>query len=396
MLKPLFSVITTLLLIVMTPWVAAQNEDTGAAAITYDQVVTETIASDAIFDWWFLDALADDVLVVDMRGANGLAPLIGLLDPGGTLIARSEDGQVNGLTTMEFTLPEDGQYVIVATRVGNENGTSTGDYELRVRNAVGNYVRENPYQQVTFRCTDMQATNAATLEFADDFGTAEVYRINVYGMDGFVPVIRVYLDGVDVTDCSSNSQAMGGDSYSLPGGETVVVEGDLLTTSAQLTITGANRAGNVSLTIGSRDGAPGRYMALIEGFAIDTPDDVDTISVGQGPLAAGAPLLVYMVAGKTERLDPSMELLTDNADEGETADNVCDDAGRRGCEDVPSLVGLRLTVGADVDIMGDRFDAGALLPPGNPQLRQFELSSFDGNTSGTYSLVLMGELPALD
>ncbi len=384
-------ILVSILLVVGACPAAAQTDETGAALITYDEVVTENIADDAIFDWWFLDAQADDVLVVDMRGSNGLAPLIGLLDPGGNLIARSEDGPVNGLASMEYTVTETGQYVIVATRVGNENGTSTGDYELRVREASGAYVVDNPYQQVTFRCRDMDVTNAATVEFSEDFGTSAAYRINVYGIDGFIPVIRVYLAGVDVTDCSRDSQAMGGDTFTLPGEETVVLEGDVLQTVAQLTITGVDAAGDATLTIGSEDGAPGRYLAVIEGLNIDNPSDIDTVNVGQGPLAAQTPLLVYMVAGLNERLDPSIELLSDS-DEDEQ--NVCDDAGRRGCEQVPSLVGLRVTIGEAVEIVGDRFDAGVLLPPGPPQMRLLELSSFGNNTAGTYSLVLIGELPA--
>jgi hypothetical protein len=293
--------------------------------------------------------------------------------------------------TLEYTAPVDGEYRIVATRVGNENGTTTGDYELLVRRANAVMERENPYQEVAFRCQDYEVTNAAVLEFADDPDHLDFYRISVYGMDGFVPVIRVYLDALDLTDCAQDFQAMDGDSYTLPGQDTVTVTGDLLNFAAQLTVRGAKDAGSVSLTVGSKNGASGRFLVVVEGFTISPSRDTDYIRVGQGPLAALSPLLVYMIGGKNERLDPSMRLMSSDP---ENNGIICDDAGRRGCDDVPPINDLRIHISVqDVEIAGDRFDAGVLLPRGATELREIELSSFSGNTEGKYVLVLMGELP---
>lgn len=369
---------------------SAQIGEPDTEILTYDSVVSGDITADAIFDWWFIQAQAGDEMVIDMQASDGLAPLLGLLSPESILVARSEDGTVDGAVTMEYIAPEDGEYVIVATRAGNENGTTTGSYQLRVRRANAAFTRVNPYQQVIFRCNDMEVTNAATLEFYDYSEQVTAYRINVYGIGDFVPVIRVELERLGVTDCSSDSQAMSGDNYTLPGQETVTLEGDLLRHAAQLTITGAQQAGMVLLTIGSRDGAPGQYVTVIEGFYIDPRNDRDILRIGQGPLAAAAPLLVYMVGGKNERLDP---VITFEDDSGDTNATICDDAGRRGCDEVASIEGLQINIGAEVEIRGDRFDAGALLHPGDPLLRSLELGSFSGNTSGSYSLVLLGELP---
>ena len=386
-----FLFLLTLCLLFTLPTAAQQNEP-GAEVLTYDSEVSESIANDAIFDWWLLEGSAGDVLVVDMRGENGLAPLIGLLDPGGNLIARSEDGEANSTVTMEYTLPESGQYTIVATRAGNERGTTTGDYTLRVRRANNPVERVTDYQQVTFRCADYEVTNVATLEFSDPGGEDDFYRISVYGLDGFVPVIRVYLSGLDLEDCARDPLGMEGDTVTLPGEDTITVTGDQMDHSAQLTISGTENAGTVTLTIGSREGVPGRYIAVVEGFSIQPRDNVDFIRIGQGPRTTGTPLLMYMIGGKNERLDPSV--LLDEADsESESEEIICDDAGRRGCEDVPSAEGLRITLRETVEIVGDRFDAGMLLPEGSPRLQQMQLYSFGGNTEGTYSLVLLGELP---
>lgn len=372
------------------------QDDPMAEAISYDSVVEDDISNEAIYDWWFIEAAEGDIIVANMTGYGGLEPLIGILDPDGTLVGRSDDGTPGGKVSLEYPAPTAGLYTIVATRVGNENGTTTGEYELQVRRANTPEVRVNPYQEVVFRCQDYEVTNTVVLEFADD--APSFYRISVYGMDGFIPVIRVILSGPDITDCSRDSRAMTGDTYTLPGAETVTVP-ENPENAAQLTIGGAQQSGNVTLTIGSKDGATGRYLAVIEGFSITPEDDRDFVRVGQGPKAAGSPLLVYMVSDKATRLDPALSTVDD--DEGNSNSTICDDAGRRSCPDVASIDGFELlmTVGDadDVTITGSRFDAGALFPTGDAQrLHSLDLSSFSANTEGGYSLILIGELPVLD
>jgi len=185
---------------------------------------------------------------------------------------------------------------------------------------------------------------------------------------------------------------MAGNMYAVPGEDAITIEGET-PHAAQLLITSAAQIDGVTLTIGSANGTTGRYVAVIDGFAIGQRDQ-DMIRIGQGPLAATEPLVVYMVAGEGTRLDPALRLLTDTGDDEGIA---CDDAGRRGCEGVPSPVGLSFQFADPSDrIEADRFDAGVTLPPGPPQLRNLELSSFRDNTTGRYALVLLGALPQKD
>lgn len=388
-------VVILLIALIYAPTLTAQEEVPTTESITYDSVVMDNISNGAIYDWWFIDASEADTIVVTMTASGALEPLIGLLDPDGNLMARSEDGTPGGTISLEYVAPAAGLYTIVATRAGNENGTSTGDYELQVRRANTPIERINPYQQVTFRCSDYEVTNAVSLEFADD--DPEFYRISVYGLDGFQPVIRVSLSSPEVEDCSRDARGMGGDMVTLPGAETLTIAlPENEENSAQLTI-GGNQLGSglVSLTIGSKDGVPGRYIAVIEGFSLSPANDTDFLRIGQGPKATDLPLLVYMVSDKGTRLDPAMT----SSDEMAVSEFsvVCDDAGRRGCEDVASINGLDIQItagGAGIfEIEGSRFDAGALFPLGDPQqMHSLELSSFAGNTEGGYSLVLIGAL----
>jgi hypothetical protein len=327
-----------------------------------------------------------------MRAGPTLAPLVGVLDPGGSLVARSEDGVPGGTVTLEYTTATAGEHIVVATRVGNSEGDTSGAYQLSVRRAGDLPLGESLYQQVTFRCSDMEVTNAATLQFTEDPDQYTGYIISVYGLDAFVPVIRVELEGVDVTDCSRNPDGMDGDVVALPGAELITFTGALLEQAAQLSVIGGGNPGLVTLTVGSRDGAPGRFVAVVQGLRIDPASSRDLVQVGQGPLAARRPLALYMVADKTSRLDPALSL---SADTDPARALACDDAGSRRCRALPSAEGLRLTITTSGEsVTGGRFDAGALLAAAPPALLAAELGSFQGNTSGRYALVLLGELPA--
>lgn len=386
------------------PALAQQDDDVPSVyPITYDQVIEDTITNTAIFDWWQLEASQGDIIVADMEASNGLAPLLGILDPSGSLVACSggiispegepqgcgSDGEVDGKITLEYTALSSGQHTIVATRVGNMDGTTTGNYTLLVQRASSIPPRVNPFQEVVFRCQDFEAVTVATLKFADDPETVSYYRINVYGLGDFKPVIRVHLSLPDVEDCSSDPTSTEGIQYLFPDAEPITLENGESPSTAQLLLTGADRMGTITLTIGSKDGAPGRYMAVIDGFTIDPANDADAVEARIGPLATAQPIQLYMVAVGNSRVDPTMSFVGDNI----ANSFVCDDAGRRGCEGVPAIDGTGAVLNDGLRIIGDPFDAGMLFNPGNPDPLSVDLGSFSTNTDGDYALVIMGELP---
>lgn len=382
------------ILLATLPAFAQEGQDNPTVLDTrYDALETDTITSLSIYDWWRIQAAANDVIVVDMQAADGLAPLLGLLDDSGNLVARSADGAVNGAINLEYTAPTPGTYTIVATRVGNADGTTTGSYSLQVRRANAVPVVTNTLQDVTFVCRDFEATTAASLQFIDDRRDDLKYRITVYGMDGFQPVLRVKFNVQNLDepyeDCITDGRSMLNDTFTLPGEETRTVTEDTLQYSAQFIISGADLADIVELTLGSRDGAPGRYMMVIDSFSIDPADDLDGMEVRIGPLAATRSFITaYMVAGANSRLDP---LLRWNE-----AEQECDDAGRAACKGVPTFAGAGVSLHENegLTITGDRSDAGLILAPGNPDSMTLEFGSRSADTSGAYAVILIGELPA--
>lgn len=368
--------------------VLAQSDEPNIATMNYDETMNDTITSAAIFDWWRVQAIEGDVLVAEMTASVGLEPLLGLLSPGGDLVTRSADGAANGTVTLEYSVPTTGLYTLVTTRVGNAEGTSTGAYTLSVRRDNPVPTRPDNYQDVTFRCRDYEATTVATVQLPEDNRSELSYRMTVYGIDGFQPVIRTGFSAEpDFTDCQARGMGTLDDTFTLPGEAPRTVTAETITQVSQITLNGAEKMGQITLTIASKDGAAGRYVALIEGLRIES-GDTDGVQIGIGPLAAQlTDLTVYMVAMPNSRLDPFMSL----PDGGAT----CDDAGLRGCETVPAFNGASFTLHNSglLTISGDRNDAGLKLNPGNPDPQTVLLGSREGKTYGDYALVLLGTLP---
>ena len=393
-MRALYIICILLLWPALIPTARAQDTADDQSLITFGETVIGTITEASFFDVWLIEAAAGDEIELEMSAALGLEPLLGLTDPGGNLIARTPDeaGALGATITLDYRIPETGTYGVVATRVGNEAGTSTGDYRLTLRRAgMMAPPRINPYQEVEFRCGDQVIASALNVQFADDPGQTEGYVIRVFGLGDFDPIIRISFDLQEATDCAGDPRGMGGTTVTLPGEAPFTLADPLPEGAAQLSIGGGvGRVGTINLTVGSVDGAPGRFLVVIEGFVIDPATDTDLVRVGPGPLASRAPLDFYMVAAAEDRLDPSMELM----DPGSTgAIIICEDAGRRDCPDVPAIAGLRIAHPDLPPLTADRFDAGARIGPGSPDLHPFILGSFRAGTAGRYSLVLMGELP---
>ncbi len=373
----------------------AQNEPPPETVeeILYGTMVEDTITQRAFYDWWTVEAVEGDQMRISMAAAGGLEPLLGILDPTGTLVTRSEEGAADSTILLDYTVPSSGQYIIVATRAGNEAGSSTGSYILRL--ALANQpttIASADYQAVVFRCPDVQGdiATAATIRFGDDAREGMLYRMTVYGLDGFRPVIKINFTAQEPFEaCNTNADLMIGDQFTLPGEETRTVSEADLPNMSQFLIRGAEEVGVITLVIGSEGETPGRYMAIIEGLTLDTADDLDGIEARIGPLAAErTSMSIYMVAAPGSRLDPFITRFD--------TQQSCDDAGRRGCKDVLAFTGAGAVLnegGKVTELIGDRSDAGLLLPPGSLDPVPVEVSSRAGATYGDYALIFIGELP---
>lgn len=396
------------------PAYAQEPSQVTIAPINYNMSVQDTITDAYFFDWWRLQASEGDIIVVEMTASDGLSPLIGLLNSDGDLVARSDENRPpapNSVAILQYSVEVGGQYTIIATREGNDKGTTSGSYTLIARQANQPANRPNPLQAVEFRCEGALVTTAATVQFTEDViippntppgSVIEFYRITVYGLDGFRPAIQASASVQDAPlDCASDAQQTPDDSYILPDGVRATLTEADREHAAQLSLRNSGDAssplfGEITLVIASRDGAPGRYIAIIEGLAIQDRNDADAVIIRLGPKARATHMDIYMVAAESSRLDPYLYW----QDEWEYSLAECDDAGRAPCDGVPSFAGagviLNFSEGAEeaqARWLGDRFDAGLRIAPGHPDPNYLLFTSSNQRTSGAYAIVLIGELP---
>lgn len=99
--------------------------------ISYGQTVAGEIGDAIYLQAYVFYGNAGDPVVITMDGADGLDSLLYLLDD--QRIPLAEDDDISDTikdARIEYTLPQDGYYGIIATRYDQENGLTRGRYEL--------------------------------------------------------------------------------------------------------------------------------------------------------------------------------------------------------------------------------------------------------------------------
>lgn len=103
--------------------------------INVGQTLSGTISNSVFIVPYVFWAEADQELLIRMDSTSDLDPFLILLQANQEPIAQNDDivdGEDQN-SQIEFTAPESGYYVVVATRFDQENGTTEGSYNLTVR-----------------------------------------------------------------------------------------------------------------------------------------------------------------------------------------------------------------------------------------------------------------------
>jgi hypothetical protein len=105
--------------------------------ILIGQPVSGTIGEDSFRHIYALTGQGDEVLSISMSRLSGdLDPLLLLIDSDGAILGLSDDEGEHANALLEAQrLPEGGRYFIVATRFGQEHGTTAGTFSLLVERA---------------------------------------------------------------------------------------------------------------------------------------------------------------------------------------------------------------------------------------------------------------------
>lgn len=100
--------------------------------IGLDQESNQAITEDAYFHIYGFEGQAGDEITITMRGEDGLDAYLGLLDPADNVVTEDDDSGGDFDAQITTRLAESGVYLIVATRSGLDEGTTTGGYSLVV------------------------------------------------------------------------------------------------------------------------------------------------------------------------------------------------------------------------------------------------------------------------
>lgn len=403
------TVLLALLLVAVPIMAQDDSEDVPLTLpIGFDRLVEESISQRAFYDWWTIDLQENDEIRIEMTASDGLVPLVGVLTEQRDLVARSdaeEQPVANGVVELTFTAETDGEYTIIATREGNDAGTSTGTYTLYVELLARIPARENDRIPVEFRCNEDVATTALYFQPMDEFDALPEpligdpntrLRITAIGIGDFEPMILLQVADreedqscVDVSPITA--EGFGYRALGLQSDGEIPI-GHIVQSSISMDELDWADFG-IEVLIGSRDGQPGHFIVSVEGLAISNRRDTDLIPIRRGPMARNTPISVYMIATSL-RFDPLLSL----SDVDETLYASCDDAGLGDCADMPSGETLSFSMsypdGVAETMTGTRFDAGVMLFPDFLDVQELILQSRSNSTHGTYALMFVGELPA--
>ncbi len=115
----------------------AGNSLVVTSTLAYGSQVLGRINAQTPLAFYFLNAQRGDVLTITMRRTSGtLDPHLDLATVEGLVLASDDDSMAGGSTLdaaiTNFTVPQTGLYLVVATRFGRESGTTEGSYVLSV------------------------------------------------------------------------------------------------------------------------------------------------------------------------------------------------------------------------------------------------------------------------
>ncbi|KXK22705.1 MAG: hypothetical protein UZ15_CFX003000852 [Chloroflexi bacterium OLB15] len=126
--------------VVTNPSPQQQASEGGDIFIRYGETLSSSITNDryAVF-YQFNGTVGDQIEIVMERLSGNLDPYITLRDANDNNLLGGVNDDANSSTRnamLTYTLPRTGEYVIAATRFGVRDGTSTGDFQIRLSRLI--------------------------------------------------------------------------------------------------------------------------------------------------------------------------------------------------------------------------------------------------------------------
>lgn len=377
--------------------VSAQEDSVTVEEIFPGAAVFDTITVESFYDRWEFYASAGDQYSAEMIASDGLAPLIGLQDNSGDIVTASnlfDDGSIidaepDGRAMIFFEIPTDGIYALIATRAGMADGATTGSYSL-VLNLLGTDEETiSDHLDVSFRCGADIVTSALGIYIEDASENTREFHVSVFGFDDFTPVLRIGgNDGLTNPPCllAETLDSPLDFILTLADGETQTF--DRVPPQRARYDFDMQQPGNPFITIAAPAGASGYYAVYLRGLGIETPNDIDRITLFSGPRAKDAPIWLWMLAEGLTRLDPFMSVLDGLP--------YCNDIGLRTCRTAVANSGILAADPAATVLTTDRLDAAVLIDTQSIEPVTIALMSGSTQTTGSYGVWIFGYFPPIN
>jgi|GEM_PF-857250 len=213
---------------------AIREVEPGQNAIAYGDSVRGTINTVNNAYTFQFRAAAGDVVSINMSRAGGdLDSYVYLLDSGGVTLAENDNGGAsNGDSTLTLSIPQDGDYLILATRTGGETGATAGNFLLTLQSdstpipiapaASGTVSTELPANLAQFPQISIGETAAGTLNdqlfllaYVFRADAAEELTISMNNTSGDLDPLLLLLDEQQVPIAENDDVAEGNQNSQL-------------------------------------------------------------------------------------------------------------------------------------------------------------------------------------
>lgn len=388
---PIVLALVSILLIATSSLRAYQPRSTCLPIAFGETVYGNITASTNAVTYCFYGVRGDTINIAMFTTSGDLDGYLGLLyRPTDEVLVEVDDSIGTDPTLSNYTLPYDGEYVIIATRYDLGTGSTTGSYELTLSMRA---IPTAPIgDNVSVTCHDgpdiVNGAEIVVVQMRSGF----IYKATAVGLYGFDPILAIldsYGDGL----CSDDDSPA--EDYSLLLPTTGAVWGQ--PTSAQITFeqNADTVFDDVSLVVGGYEGSGGEFVLILEGMAFTSADNLgDPFSIVLSPAIVdyGLPITAYMI-GENNSIDPLIMTVSDDMDYHLTDDLnsliECDDAGSLCWGISEDLSGYYVERNNGRRVRADNLDAMLMVPLDYipySELR-FVMSSYEARSTGNYIVV---------
>ncbi|MBI5958934.1 MAG: PPC domain-containing protein [Chloroflexi bacterium] len=127
------------------PHATADYEHQGGTPLSFGEAVTGVLDDQTFRQIYTFNGQANDVIAVRMTRISGdLDPYLLLMNEHGEILALSDDDGTGIDAEIGFKrLPQNARYFVIATRFGQEHGSTSGEYELLLEQVGSSGASEN-------------------------------------------------------------------------------------------------------------------------------------------------------------------------------------------------------------------------------------------------------------